>query len=193
LPQAKKYRVSAQKLPFIGLLLLGSLLACKPAAVEQVAVAPAPEDSGCGENGSLHTATFGSVQTIVSWSGSQMVCESMPRPNGEGVRLRFAGYIAGEKLAIIIAIPDMQAGETADELPSNVTATVEGSGRFFSTPDLDSCWTDVVTQTALSEKRGSYEVSGTLYCITPLGEVNGDTAVSIPELSFTTIVGWKSK
>ncbi len=193
LHQSEKKPVSAQKLPLLGLLLFSTLGASEPAAVEQPAPPTAHAGSGCGENGTLLTATFGSVETAVSWSGSQMICESMPRPNGEGVRLRFAGDIAGEKLAIIIAIPGMQAGEAADELPSNVTATVEGSGRFFSTPDLDSCWTDVARQTALPGAQDSYEVSGTLYCITPLGEVNGDAAVSIPELSFITIVGWKSK
>ena len=122
-----------------------------------------------------------------------MICDSMQRPNGEGVRLRFAGDIAGEQLAIIIAVPDMQRDATAVELPSNVTAIVEGSGRFFSTPDLDSCWTDVDTQTAISGERDSYTISGTLYCVTPLGEVNGDAAISIPELSFTTVLGWKEK
>lgn len=117
----------------------------------------------------------------------------MQRPGGAGIRLRFSGDVAGERLAIIIAIPDMQRGETAVELPSNVTTTVEGSGRFFSTPDLDSCWTDINSQTAISGDNGSYAISGTLYCVTPLGEVNGDAAVSIPELSFTTVVDWEEK
>lgn len=122
-----------------------------------------------------------------------MICESMQRPDGAGVRLRFAGDVAGERLAFIIAIPDIQPGKTSAELPSNVTATVEGSGRFFSTPDLDSCWTDVDSQTAISNDNGSYTISGTLYCVTPLGEVNGDAAVSIPELSFTTVVEWREE
>jgi len=117
----------------------------------------------------------------------------MQRPDGAGIRLRFAGDIAGERLAFIIAIPDMQRGEPAAELPSNVTATVEGSGRFFSTPNLDSCWTDVYSQTALSGDNDSFAISGTLYCVAPLGEVNGDAAVSIQELSFTTVVKWEEK
>ncbi len=190
--QPEKKPATARKLPLTGLLLFGPLVACEPTAMEQTDSAPL-RDTGCGENGALQTALFGSVETTVDWSGSEMICESMQRPNGEGVRLRFAGDIAGERLAIIIAVPDMQRDATAVELPSNVTAIVEGSGRFFSTPDLDSCWTDVDTQTAISGERDSYTISGTLYCVTPLGEVNGDAAISIPELSFTTVLGWKEK
>ncbi len=167
--------------------------ACEPAAVEQPAASPRFVGSGCGENGALQTTLFGSLETTISWPGSEMICESMLRPDGQGIRLRFAGEVAGERLAIIIAIPDLRSGEPAVELPSNVTVTVEGSGRFFSTPNLDSCWTDVDSQTAVSDTQGSNAISGTLYCLSPLGEVNGDTSVSIPELSFTTIVNWEHK
>ena len=105
--------------------------------------------------------------------------------------MRFTGEVTGEQLVIIIAVPDMQAGEQAAELPSNVTVTVEGSGRFYNTPNLDSCWTDVSSQSAVPGARGPYVVSGTLYCVSPLGQVNGDSAVSIPELSFSTVVKWE--
>ncbi len=177
-------------MPLLGLLFCSALGACEPAALEQAALPPVPGDSGCGENGSLQTTLFGSLQATVNWPGAEMQCESMQRPNGEGLRMRFTGNVAGERLAIIIAVPDMQAGVPAAELPSNVTVTVEGSGRFYNTPNLDSCWTDVSSQSAVPEARGSYVISGTLYCVSPLGQVNGDTAVSIPELSFSTVVKW---
>ena len=191
--QPQKKPVSAQKLPLLGLLLLSALGACGPAAVEQPAPSPALVGSGCGENGALQTALFGSLETTVSWLGSEMICESMLRPDGQGIRLRFAGDVVGERLAIIIAVPSLVSREPAAGLPSNVTITVEGSGRFFSTPNLDSCWMDVISQTAVPGKDDSYAISGTLYCLSPLGEVNGDTAVSVPELSFTTIVNWENK
>jgi hypothetical protein len=193
LHQPQKKPQSAQKLPFLGLLLFSILGACEPAAVELPAPPPALVGSGCGENGALQTALFGSLETTVSWPGSQMICENMLRPDGHGIRLRFTGEVTGERLAIIIAIPDLQAGEQAVGLPSNITITVEGSGRFFSTPNLDSCWTDVDSATVVSGEKSSHAISGTLYCVSPLGEVNGDAAVSIPELSFTTILNWENK
>jgi len=193
LHQPEKKPDSAQKLPVLGLLLCSALSACEPAAVEQPTQLPTLVGSGCGVNGALQTALFGSLETTVSWSGSEMICESMLRPDGQGIRLRFMGEVTGERLAIIIAIPDLQAGEPAVGLPSNVTITVEGSGRFFSTPNLDSCWTDVDSPTVVSGEKESHAISGALYCVSPLGEVNGDAAVSIPELSFTTIVSWENK
>jgi hypothetical protein len=193
LHQPDKTPHSAQKLSLLGLLLFSALGACEPAAVELPAPPTALVGSGCGENAALQTALFGSLETTVSWSGSEMTCESMLRPDGQGTRLRFAGDVTGERLTIIIAVPSLVSGGPAAGLPSNVTITVEGSGRFFSTPNLDSCWTDVISQTAVSGDDDSYDLSGTLYCVSPLGEVNGDTAVSVPELSFTTIVNWEDK
>ena len=62
-------------------------------------------------------------------------CESMRRPDDRGVRLRFTGEVAGERLAVIIAMPELEPGVTGPEFDSIVTVTVEGSGRFFSTPN----------------------------------------------------------
>ena len=84
----------------------------------------------------------------------------------------------------------MRRGKKAVEMPSNVTIIVEGSGRFFSTPGLDSCWTDIDMQSTLPGEPDSFAMTATLYCVTPLGEINGGATVSIPELTFSTIVRW---
>lgn len=187
----RKKIAHARQIPIFCLLLTAFLGACespKPAAP------PPPEVTEvvaqCPEPGAVTAGLFGSIETKIAWSASDMVCESMRRPNGEGLRLRFAGTVAGEQLAIIIAIPQLMPGEAAVELPSNITATVEGSGRFFSSADLNTCWTDIHHQTSIEATPGSFVMAGTLYCVRPLGEVNGDAAVSIPEISFTTTVEW---
>ena len=108
----------------------------------------------------------------------------MPRPNGD---------VGGERIAMIVAMPALAASASGVECPSNVMATVEGSGRFFSTPGLESCWMEIGTQTAIAEQDGHYAVDGTLYCIAPLGKINGDAAVTIPELSFSAIINWKKQ
>jgi len=122
-----------------------------------------------------------------------MACDSMLRPDGKGVRLQFVGDVSGERLALIIALPDLNRGDAGVEIPSNVTATVEGSGRFFSTPNLDSCWTEVISQAKLADEDDAYDLEGTLFCVAPLGEINGDATVSIPEFSFSTTVNWSGK
>lgn len=122
-----------------------------------------------------------------------MECDSMLRPDGAGLRLRFAGEVSGETLAFIIAMPALQVDEVGLEVPSNVTATVEGSGRFFSTPNLDSCWVEIAAQTRLAGREDARVLAGTLYCVAPLGEINGDAAITIPTLEFSTIANWRSK
>ena len=122
-----------------------------------------------------------------------MRCESMQRPNGEGIRLRFRGDVMSEQLTIIIAMPELKPGQSFGEVPSNVTVTVEGSGRFFSTPDLAACWTELSSQELLADEIDRYSIEGALYCVAPLGELNGDAAVSIPELRFSGIVKWSAK
>ncbi len=114
----------------------------------------------------------------------------MGRPDNRGVRLRFAGDVAGERLAIIIALPELDAGETGAEFDSIVTITVDGSGRFFSTPNLGACWTDVDTNTPVAGMDGPYVVAGRVTCVGPLGEFNGDAYVDVRDLNFSGIADW---
>lgn len=156
--------------------------------------ANAPPRDGCGSGGLLQGTVYGALDGEIHWTGDAMDCEGMPRPEGRGMRLRFAGE-AGEDataLAIIIGVADIGPRETAAELPSNVTIIEEGRGRFFSTSDLDSCWTDIERQTLVDAGASRYEIDGTLYCIAPLAEVNGSGSVSVPELRFSGLVDWES-
>ena len=191
LSETDEKRLFARFTPALGLFLLASLGACEP---DKTAITPrapqAASPQSCSDNSALQTSMYGVIETTIAWSGSDMICENMRRPDGQGIRLRFAGDVAGEQLAFIIALPELRAGQQGVETPANVTATVEGSGRFFTTPDLNSCWTEVRSQTPVPGDSGKVELRGELSCIAALGEVNGDTSVSIPSLSFTTLVEW---
>ena len=114
----------------------------------------------------------------------------MPRPDSGGVRLRFSGNVAEERLSILIAIPDLERGATGAEFSSNVTITVEGSGRFFSTADFAVCWTDVTAQTTNPDNDNHTTIEGELVCVAPLGELNGNGSVSIESLRFSGIAMW---
>lgn len=167
------------------LLLLGPLAACQE---------PPPEvESTCGELGTLQGILSGAISATLDWPDEALRCESMPRPDAEGVRLRFSGEVAGERVAIIIAMPNLKAGATGTEFSSNVTITVEGSGRFFSTPTLETCWTDVAKNEPLEESQGTYNVVGSLYCVGPLGEINGDAFVDVRRLRFSGLGNWTVK
>ncbi|MDJ0939676.1 MAG: hypothetical protein QNJ00_07915 [Woeseiaceae bacterium] len=150
-------------------------------------------NAGCGEDGRVVTTLYGALPGEIEWAAGEMNCEGMPRPGGAGARLRFAGEAApGVEIAIIVAMPDLERGRVMSEVPSNVTVIEEGAGRFFSTTDLETCWTDVDEQSPLDDA-GTHRVDGTLYCIGPLAEVNGTASVSIEELEFSGLLAWGSE
>jgi hypothetical protein len=116
----------------------------------------------------------------------------MPRPTSKGARLRFAGLTSeNEPLALIFGIPDLHPGATGVELPTNVTLIAENQGRFFSTPDTSSCWTDVLSQGLLDGSSVRYGITGVLYCVAALAEVNGNSSITLGDLKFAGILDWQ--
>ena len=146
----------------------------------------------CDDAGYLRGKLYGAIQVSLDWGSAEINCEGMPRPNGKGARLRFSGLATGadQQLAIIVAIPDLERDKVGRELASNVTVIEEGSGRFFSTSDLGNCLTDITILDELDVDR--YSIGGTLYCVSPLAEINGDSSVLIPELEFLGLIDWNS-
>jgi len=180
----------------MGILMMSviALPSCKP--TDEMVTKPAQEEptalTSCGDTGYLRGQLYGAVPISLDWGATDISCEGMPRPNGKGARLRFAGLATGDgrQLAIIIAIPTLDRGALGLELASNVTVIEEGGGRFFSTTDLGNCLTDITTLDELDVDR--YSIGGTLYCVSPLAEINGDSSVLIPELAFLGLVDWNS-
>ena len=176
------------------LLLLGPIAACQDVQPDAHGEAAPPvavtAESTCGEMGNLQGTLSGAINAGLDWPDAALRCESMPRPDAEGVRLRLSGDVAGERVAIIIAMPDLEPGATGKEFSSNVTITVEGSGRFFSTPNLETCWTDVVKNEPLQDGPDTHIVAGDLYCVGALGEINGDAFIDVRRLRFSTVANW---
>jgi hypothetical protein len=179
------------------LILVGALAACKEPAAEPPAetqnAATAEVESTCGNAGLLIASLSGAIDVHLDLQDRDLRCESMPRPNSEGVRLRFSSEVNGERLAIIIALPALEPELTGDGFDSNVTITVENSGRFFSTPNLDTCWSDIATNEPLPPRAGVFLVAGSLSCVGPLGEINGDAYVDVQNLRFSGIADWSAR
>ncbi|MCI0517246.1 MAG: hypothetical protein L0Y45_05365 [Woeseiaceae bacterium] len=169
--------------------LLLMLASCsEPERAAQEIVGP------CGSDGGLRAELFGEIEAAIRWRADELKCEGMPRPNAAGARLRFSGPVtnAGEhaQLAFIFGIPGLERGKAARELPTNVTVIDEGRGRFFSTRDTDSCWSDIEGQEETA-KASTYIISGILYCVAPLAELNGNGSVTLTEVHFTGLLDWK--
>jgi hypothetical protein len=173
--------------------VLMPLSACSEAPPEQPADAPAVTASTCGGQGVVQATLTGAIEAKLDWPDTALRCESMPRPDAEGIRLRFSGLVGNERLDIIIAMPELNADSPGGEFDSNVTVSVEGSGRFFSTPNLDTCWTVVAGNEPLVRQPGTHMIIGSLSCVGPLGEVNGDGFVDIPNFRFSGIANWSAE
>ena len=115
--------------------------------------------SRCAENGYFKVEAFGAVTARIDWDGDSLACEGMPRPRGQGARLRFAGDIgpAAEQhpFAIILSIPELNKGRAANELPTRVTLIEGNDVRFFSTQDSHICWSDVSSQSPVQNSNGT--------------------------------------
>lgn len=175
---------------FVAILLGGCTEdAAAPASVEPQGQ---PAVSTCGDAGHLRATLTGALNAELDWPDASLRCESMRRPDDRGVRLRFSGRVGGERLAIIIAMPGLDPGETGTEFDSVVTLTVEGSGRFFSTPNLGACWTDIRKNTPVEGVGGPHVVAGALTCVGPLGEFNGDAYVDVRGMTFSGVGDWNA-
>jgi hypothetical protein len=175
------------------LTLAGSLAACAEPPAETPTDPPPQAESTCGNVGLLAGSLSGAINAEIDWPDNVLRCESMPRPDSTGIRLRFSAEVNAERLAIIIALPALDAGATGEGFDSNVTITVENSGRFFSAANLDTCWTDIATNEPLSDETGVFNVAGSLSCVGPLGEINGDAFVDVRDLHFSGIANWSEQ
>lgn len=138
----------------------------------------------------MRASLSGAINTQLDWSDDVLRCESMPRPDARGVRLRLSGDVGDERLAIIIALPTLEPGVTGPEFDSVITLTVEDSGRFFSTPNLGTCWTDIETHAAVDDEQQLFNIVGTVTCVGPLGEFNADAFIDIRDLHFSALADW---
>lgn len=188
-------QISTQKTVFAALtrvnrLLLGLAVAAALAGCSKPAAVPGKSD-GC--NGQLAGEIYGGIEAKLDWHAPRLECAGMPRPSGKGARLRFSGTAesAGEQkhLLFILALPGLERGQIATELPTTITVIEEDAGRFFSNRDNPFCWTDIHSHKLLQEP-DNYSISGTAYCVSPLAELNGQSSISFADLRFTGQLSW---
>jgi hypothetical protein len=157
------------------------------------------QSTACIEGGLFEAEIFGAIETRLEWRDADLECEGMPRPHGKGARLRFAGTgnADGENLdlAFIIALPDLEQGQSGRELPAGVTLMEESAGKFFSTPEPSTCWADITHHDLLQGDQADagtrYRIGGSLYCVSPLAEVNGARNVTFTDVRFTGQLNWQ--
>lgn len=141
------------------------------------------------ETGSLKARLQGAINLEIDWGADASHCQGGVRPQGDGVRLLYKGYepATGPLLLVFGAAP-LKPGESARNVPVNLTVIREGTGQFFATQGDDKCAFDSVTQTPVDGSATLYRLEGRGYCTQPARAVGGDGAVLLSRFDVVAVV-----
>jgi hypothetical protein len=174
--------------------MLAALLLLTLGATPAVAPPPqaAPKCLPAGD-GFLAMRLRGSIEEDVRWTEPLLTCTGMSRPDGRGMRLRFAAERGGAELAVVFAAPELGIGASGRSVPVNVTL-LDGAGeRIYGTQGDSRCVLDEVEQQPL-ESPGlpprSYRVAGRGFCVAPARAVDGEGSVLLTRFDFAGLVTW---
>jgi hypothetical protein len=140
--------------------------------------------------GSLNARLQGALEAEIDWSGSEPQCKGSLRPDGDGVRLIYKGPLPEGPLLVVIGIGPLRAGESARNVPVNLTLVREGTGRFFATQGNDKCAMDEVRQEPTGEPQ-VYRLTGRGYCIQPARAIGGEGAVLMSRFDVMALVDYR--
>lgn len=155
---------------------------------------PAPPSLKClpEGNGFLSMRLRGSIEADVDWREPALECTGMPRPDGHGVRVRFAGALpGGGALAVVFAAPDLPVGASRKGVPVNVTLLDDAGERIFGTQGDDHCTFDDVRQESLAEAASpapSFRVNASGFCVAPARAVDSEGSVLLTRFDFAGLV-----
>src|SRR5262245_20099348 len=97
-----------------------------------------------GRDGFLTMRLRGSIEQDIHWTEPALECTGMSRPDGKGLRLRFAGTAAGGELAVVFATQALAPGISARGTPVNVTLIDGGGEHIYGTQGDDRCSFDEI-------------------------------------------------
>lgn len=177
-------------LPLACLTLL-TVTGCGRADEPSPANEPATADPACvtTSEGRLKARLQGAIDEEIDWSEVGNHCIGGVRPDGSGLRLVFKGSTAaGDPLLIVIGAGPVAPGESRQNVPVNLTAVIEGSGRFFATQGDDKCAMDRLDQQAIEGEPGLYRVTGRGYCTQPARAVDGNGSLLLSRFDLMAMV-----
>jgi uncharacterized membrane protein (UPF0127 family) len=141
-----------------------------------------------GDGGFLEARLGGALESELHWRGADLECTGMLRPDGEGLRLRFAGALpGGGTLALVFAAPSLAEGGSARGVPVNVTVLHESAGRIYGTLGPGRCMLDEVTQARLYDvvpPARAWTLRGRGFCTEPARAIGGEGSVLLSRFDF---------
>lgn len=166
----------------------------KAAAAVTTAVAAS---TGCIADGGgfLRAQLRGALVADLDWGNADMQCAGGPRPDEQGLRVTFAGQLAGtngaqpRQLRFIFGVDlhDIASGK-AQALPTNLTVIVEGGDELYATRGTKHCAVESLERLPLDGTgitRNRVHARG--YCLGPATNVAGDARLLVPTFEFTGV------
>jgi hypothetical protein len=177
-------------------LLLVALAASGCGHADEQRPAPGGEEEAVAEmlcrpvdEGFLEARLQGAVAADITWGEGATHCLGGVRPDGEGLRLIFKGSTPDTgPLLLVLGAGPLRAGESARNVPVNLTLVREGSGQFFATQGNDKCAFDEVRQAVYDGQPHRFRLEGRGYCTQPARAVAGEGAVLVSRFDVIAIV-----
>lgn len=142
--------------------------------------------------GYLRARLQGAIDAELDWSNAAAQCRGAARPSGDGIRLLYKGSDrnAGD-LVVVLGAGPLRPGESARNVPVNLTVIREGSGQFFATQGDDKCAFDEVRQEPLPSGAGQFLLTGRGFCTQPARSVGGDGSVLVSRFDLEAVVDYR--
>jgi hypothetical protein len=182
-------------------LMLAAVLVLAP-ALQGVAADPAATSAlkGCLPNGNgfLRARIRGVLNLDVDWRNAELECEGSARPDGNGIRLSFAGPLRsdGRRLRMVFGVARAAEGAAGSALPTNLTVIFEGEQRLFATRGDDKCTVDKLEQERVGAVGGdvrSYRVVASGFCTEPANTLNDKERIVISSFDFAGRITYTPK
>lgn len=139
--------------------------------------------------GALRARLQGAIDAEIDWGPEQRHCLGGVRPQGDGLRLVYKGTIAGDvPLLLVFGLAPLRPGESAHNVPVNLTVVREGTGQFFATQGDDKCALDSVSQGPVPGATRLYRLEGRGYCTQPARSLGTDGALLVSRFDVVAIV-----
>jgi hypothetical protein len=128
----------------------------------------------------------GALNMDVNWQDAQLTCGGEARPDGNGLRMSFAGPGPnGKIMRLVFGVGAAREGRPGRELPTNLTVLLDGGG-IFATRGDDKCTLDALTQRQLPGQSGlrAWRIEARGFCVAPANAVGGNGRILVSRFDF---------
>jgi uncharacterized membrane protein (UPF0127 family) len=172
----------------VALLGAAGWMAAAAVGAQTLDATAAPDACLPDDGGFLRARLGGAIEADIDWRDPGLDCDGMLRPDGQGLRLRFAGSLPdGRQLALLFAPRSLGEGESGRGLPVNLTVMDESAGMIYGTLGEGRCTLDEVEQTPLANPdpaQRSWALRARGFCTEPARALDGSGNVVLIRFDF---------